>query len=94
MEADRAVFTSMIVTLGSTVAYDLTPVHAGGGGHLPSPRLLIGAGLTFTSLSIMADLAPELAKAFAATIAITALVFYGVPVADHYFNPTNQKGTP
>lgn len=88
MDSDRVVLTSMMVTVGSTVAASAAPAKFGGKGELPSPRLLIGTGLTYFGLSILADVAPGIASPLAAAIAITALTYYGIPVLNSY----NRKG--
>jgi len=83
--ADKVVAFSAIVTLASTSAAAILPTEMGGRGELPTPRLLIGTALTFTGLSILADVAPAIAKPLSAIIAISALTFYGIPIADKYF---------
>jgi len=90
MPADKVVLTSGLVTLGSTVVFSITPGKLGGKGSLPSPRLLIGTGVTFFGLSILADLAPGIAKPLAAAIAVTALTYYGFPILGNYMNGKNS----
>lgn len=93
--ADRVVFTSAVVTVGSTVAASMLPTDVGGKGQLPAARLLIGTSLTFMGLSVLSDFAPRLAGPLSASIAITALTYYGIPVADNYFNKKhNVFGNP
>lgn len=101
MKTDKLILTAGVVTLTSTTVAHVTPTKYGGRGTLPPPRLLIGTGLTFFGLSILGDLAPGVAGPLAASVAITALTYYGVPVMDNYFTdsdqntvglPTNPKG--
>jgi hypothetical protein len=81
------------VTIASTVAASVMPKQYGGQGKAPSPRLLIGTGLTFTGLSFLEDYAPSIITPLAAAIAITALTYYGVPVLDAYFNGKHPGAT-
>jgi hypothetical protein len=85
VDADKVVLTSALVTLGSTVTASAAPEKLGGKGELPHPRLLIGGGLTFFGLSILADFAPAIAKPMAVAIAVTALTYYGMPVVNKVF---------
>jgi hypothetical protein len=65
-----------------------------GQGVFPSMRTLIGLGVTFTTLSLGAEFAPELAGMLAVTIFVTALTFYGIPLMDTYFvhvDPNSRK---
>lgn len=95
MDADKAVLTSMLVTLTSTTAASAMPTKYGGRGELPSTRLLFGTGLTFFGLSVMADIAPSIAGPLAACVAITALTYYGFPLIDNVFNEAHSPvGTP
>jgi hypothetical protein len=84
--ADKIVLNCAIVTLASTTAANVLPAKYGGKGSLPSARLLIGTSLTFIGMSMLADFAPGLAGPLSIIIATTALTFYGIPVADNYFN--------
>ena len=85
--ADKIVLTSALITVGSTVAFSATPKKLGGKGELPSPRLLIGSGLTFFGLSIAADFVPKIAGPLSAAIAMTALTYYGLPILENYVTP-------
>lgn len=85
--ADKVVLTSALVTVGSTVAFSATPKKLGGKGELPQPRLLIGTGITFFGLAILADFQPSIASPLSLAIAMTALTYYGLPIADNYLNP-------
>lgn len=89
MDTEKLVLTSAFITLGSTVAFSATPTKLGGKGELPSPRMLIGTGVTYFALSIMADTVPGIAGPLAVTIAVTALTLYGLPILDNYMNPKN-----
>lgn len=86
MTADKVVLNSAIVTMGSTMAASVLPESYGGQGGLPSPRLLVGGGLTFVGLSILGDIVPAVARPLSAAIAVTALMYYGIPIADNYMN--------
>lgn len=84
MDTDKAVLTSALVTVGSTVAFSAAPESLGGKGELPHPRLLIGAGLTYFGLSILGEFAPTIAKGLSLSIALTALTYYGLPLLTNY----------
>lgn len=84
--ADRVVLTSAMLTLGSTVAASVAPKEVGGNGSLPSPKLLIGTSLAFIGLSMLADFAPHFAGPLSGAIAVTALTYYGIPLADNWMN--------
>lgn len=86
-DTDKIILMSSTVTFGSTLAYSLMPESKGGKGELPSARLLFGTGLAFVGLSMLGTAAPKLAAGFAVTMATTALMYYGVPIADAWFNP-------
>lgn len=89
MPADKVVLTSGLVTIGSTVIFNITPESLGGKGSLPTPRLLIGTGVTYFGLSILADIAPGIASPLAAAIAVTALTYYGFPILSNYMSDDN-----
>lgn len=93
VDANKVVLTSMIVTVGSTVVFSAAPSSLGGKGELPHPRLLIGTGLTYFGLSILADVSPRVATPLAAAIAMTALTYYGIPVLNNYFGSPKKKGS-
>lgn len=86
MNADGAILTSAMVTAGSTIGSAVLPKDKGGRDIGVSPRLLIGTGLTFTALSILGDFAPGVAVPLSVTIAITALMWYGIPVLETAMN--------
>lgn len=91
--ADKVVLSCALITLGSTAAASLLPESSGGKGQLPTARLLIGTSLSFIGLSMLADFAPRLASPLAVLVATTAATYYGIPVADNYFNnATNPVG--
>jgi hypothetical protein len=83
---ERVILNSSLVTLASTVGFSIAPKKYGGNGELPPARLLIGTSLAFLGLSILGDIAPEIAKPLSAAVAITAVTYYGFPVLDNYFN--------
>lgn len=96
MDTDKAILSSALITLTSTVSASVLPTKYGGHGSIPAPRLLIGTGLTFFGLSILGDIAPSIAGPLAGAIAMTALTYYGIPVLDNYFvegKNTNPVGT-
>jgi hypothetical protein len=82
---DKIVLTSAILTITSTTAASAMPTSAGGKGEFPPPRLLIGTGLTYLGLSILADFAPSLSTPLSVIIAVTALTYYGIPILDKQF---------
>lgn len=90
MKTDKIILSSMMITLSSTMAANVLPTKYGGKGQLPSPRLLIGTGLTYFGLSILGDLAPSVAGPLAAAVAVTALTYYGIPLMDNWFTGTNE----
>ena len=73
----------------------MLPKDLGGRGELPSARMLIGTGVTFLGLSILADMAPQVAVPLSAAVAITALTYYGIPIGERYFTdkPKPQERT-
>lgn len=91
MAPDKAVFTACAVTLTSTLAGTMAPTEYGGKGEAPSAKLLIGTALSFMGLSIITDVAPKVGVGLATCVAVTALTYYGVPVADNYFTTTPAK---
>jgi hypothetical protein len=93
VDADKTVFICSTVTLGSTLAWSMLPKEMGGKGELPSARLLIGSSLAFMGLSIMGTFAPKLATGLSVTMAVTALTFYGIPIADGYFSESSEPPT-
>lgn len=93
MKADKVILSSMMVTLASTMGASVLPTKYGGKGALPSPRLLIGTGLTYFGLSIMGDLAPAVAGPLAAAIGVTAVTYYGFPLLDNWFNDKTTATT-
>jgi hypothetical protein len=90
VNADRIILNSMMVTIGSTIAASAAPEDKGGHGELPSPRLLIGTGLTYFGLGILADAAPGIAAPLAVAIAVTAVTYYGVPVINSYLQDQEE----
>ena len=86
MDTDKTILMSSVVTLGSTLAHSMLPESMGGEGKLPSARLLIGSSLAFMGLSILGNVAPKVATGLAVTMGVSALTFYGIPIADVWFN--------
>jgi hypothetical protein len=84
MDSDKVIATSAFVTLGSTVAASILPENMGGQGKLPSPKLLIGTGLTFIGVSIVTDVAPSIGVPLATCVGLTALMWYGIPIINKY----------
>jgi hypothetical protein len=62
----------------------MLPEQYGGQGSLPSARLLIGTSLTFTGLSMASDFIPEVTTPLAGAIALTAVIYYGLPVLEKW----------
>ncbi len=93
MNADKIILSSMMVTVSSTMGASILPEKYGGRGMLPSPKLLVGTGLTYFGLSILGDMAPAIAGPLAAAIAVTALTYYGVPVLDNWINDKTDPTT-
>lgn len=92
---DSVLLPSMITTFGVMVTYELAPESIGGQGHLPPAKLLIGLGTTFIGLGLLGTMAPGVSKALAVTIASTAFLFRGVPLAEKYFTgKTEVKENP
>ena len=87
MDTDKTILMCSTLTLGSTLANSMLPKEKGGKGELPSARLLIGSSLAFMGLSILGSGAPKIATGLSITMASTALIFYGIPLADAWFNP-------
>jgi hypothetical protein len=85
-ETDTVILNSMLVTVASTVSASLAPTSIGGMGEFPSPRLLIGTGITYIGLGILGDIAPGIARPLSVALAITALGYYGVPILDKVFS--------
>lgn len=98
MKAQRIILMAALVTIGSTVGASIMPEDKCGRGQFPSPRLLFGSALAFAGLTIAGDFVPRIAAPIAASIAITSLTYYGLPVLDAYFTdkpckPTNNGRT-
>lgn len=85
-QADRLIFTSALITLGSTTAASILPDKYGGHGELPKARLVFGTSLAFIGLSMLGDFAPSFAGPLAFVLAMSALSYYGLPVMDAYFS--------
>lgn len=83
---DAVILTTAIVTVGSTFAASIMPEDVGGKGGLPAPRLVFGQALTFTGLSFLGAFAPQIATGLGVAIALTAATWYGLPIADNFFN--------
>jgi hypothetical protein len=82
MNTDHAILMAGLVTAGSTVGSAVLPIDKGGRDIGITPRLLIGTGLTFTALSVLGEFAPGVAVPLSVTVAITALMWYGIPVLE------------
>lgn len=82
--AEKLVALSAMTTIGAVSLSSMTK------GQMPAIRSLIGAGVTFTVLSAVAEPAPSLAGALAGTIMFTAIVHYGIPLMDSYFTHTGS----
>jgi hypothetical protein len=82
VNADQAILTSALVTAGSTIGSAVLPVDKGGHDIGITPRLLLGTGLTFTALATLGSFAPGVAVPLSVTLAVTALMWYGIPVLE------------
>lgn len=92
MSADRNILSAGVITVVSTTAAFVLPDSYGGKGGLPSIRVLIGTGITFAGLSMLADHAPAVAVPLAIGVAGTAFVFYGSPLlANWLMEPGGKK---
>lgn len=91
-DPDSAILTAATVTLGSTVAASAMPEKYGGKGKLPSARLLFGTAIAFVGLSMLGDSEPKIAIPLAASIAVTAATYYGIPIMEAYFTNNTVKG--
>lgn len=58
---------------------------------IPSARLIFGTAITFTGLSFLGSVAPQVAAPLAFAIAMTAVTYYGIPLADNVFNGHHNK---
>lgn len=90
MTADQAIIMSAAVTAGSVIGTAVYPPKgkdgktlAGHSVHL-TPRLLIGTGLTFATLSFLGNVAPAIAVPLSASIALTAFMYFGIPVLEQF----------
>jgi hypothetical protein len=92
-DTDKVVLMSSTVTLASTLAATMLPKGLGGKGQFPSARLLVGSSMAFMGLSILGMGAPRLATGLSITMATTAMMYYGIPLADNFFNPSHHNAT-
>lgn len=92
--SDTSVLSAGLVTLGSTVASNVMPTSVGGQGQLPPVRLLFGTSLAFAGLSMLDEFEPLFASRLAWLLAFTAFTYYGLPIADNYFNQKHGKTGP
>lgn len=65
---------SLVVTGVATTTILVVSRAAVENNSLPSTRAIAGLGLTFLGLSVLADLAPEVAGPLAVLVAISAMV--------------------
>lgn len=90
MTSDQAILLSMSVTAGSVIGTAVYPPKDRNGKTLAghdvklTPRLLIGTGLTFTALSFIGSAAPAVATPLALSIALTAFLYFGIPVLERF----------
>jgi hypothetical protein len=82
-----------VVLIGAMITFGLGWFNAEKHGKNPSARFLIGAGVTFTMLSFLADFSPEAANALALAITTTALFSEGNGVLS-YINQAGELNTP
>lgn len=93
VDPNKVVLSCAILTLGSTTAHSVLPESSGGLGKLPTPRLLIGTALTFMGLSMVADFAPQISTPLSMMVAGAGLTYYGIPLADNFFNQAHSTDT-
>lgn len=80
----------MSVTAGSVIGTAIYPPKGRDGKTLAghdvklTPRLLIGTGLTFASLSFIGSFAPAVATPLSLSIALTAFLYFGIPVLEQF----------
>lgn len=90
MTSDQAILLSMTVTAGSVIGTAVYPPKDKHGKTLAghdvklTPRLLIGTGLTFASLSMLGNVAPAVATPLSLSIALTAFLYFGIPVLEQF----------
>lgn len=82
-----------VVLIGAFITFGLGWFNAEKNGKNPSARFMIGAGVTFTMLSFLADFSPEAANALALAITTTALFSEGNGVLS-YINQAGELNTP
>jgi len=93
MNADNTILSAALVTLGSTTAASVLPRRVNRSpagvecvkGELPSFKMLIGQGLVFAGLGIIAPAGPKMAAMFATLIGATAATYYGLPILSEAF---------
>lgn len=90
---NRTAASHKVVLIGAIVTFGLGWFNAEKGGRTPSAKFLIGAGVTFTMLSFLADFSPEAANALALAITTTALFSEGNGVLS-YINQAGELNTP
>lgn len=83
--AQRVVLVSAVMTFG------LGWFNAGKKNENPSARFIIGTGVTFATLTILADFVPEVAGPMALAVVTTAFFTEGSAVFD-YMNNTGEVG--
>lgn len=84
--ANSLIFTSAMVTAGSTAARYMLPKSEGGRGKLPPARFIIGTAVAFTVLSMMAPFAPNFAGMWALLIMTIAALDNGAPLLNNFLN--------
>ncbi|HVI79881.1 MAG TPA: hypothetical protein VM715_17295 [Candidatus Acidoferrum sp.] len=91
-DADSVIIPCTLVTAGVMIAYEFAPKSVGGQGEFPPAKLLLGLGVTTMGLAMMGQFAPGVAKMLAVTVAVSAVMYRGVPIAEKYFaSPTPEK---
>lgn len=92
-DASSTIITSALLTSAIMVTSELAPESLGGKGEFPPVKLLLGLGVTTMGLALLGEVSPEVAKWLAISIATTALLYSGAPMAEKYFaNPDSKKG--
>lgn len=82
-----------VVLISAMFVFGLGWFNAEKQGKNPSGKFMIGAGLTFTALSFLADFSPQMANALALAITTTALFSEGNGILS-YINGGGELNTP
>lgn len=84
--SENLIFTSALVTAGSTFGRSMLPEDVGGKGELPSARQAIGLMVAFSVLSLLAPYAPNFSGMWAILLMTIAFLDNGAPLLDKFLN--------